>query len=220
VAERDWYAWHAPYEDPNSGLSQRLAWVQDRVRAALDAAPPGPLRTISLCAGHGRDLIGPLSRHPRRGDVTARLVELDPRNAEVAGRLAAEAGLENVEVVIGDAALTSLYADLVPADLVLVCGVFGNITNAGIERMTGYCTQLCATGGTVIWTRGRWAPDLVPQVCAWFEERGFEREWLSSAGGLQCVGAHRFTGVPAPLERDVVMFRFNDHDVRSGPDRG
>lgn len=110
VAERDWYAWHAPYDDPDSGLSRRLSWVQDRVRAALDEAPPGPLRAISLCAGQGADLIVPLSRHPRRGDVTARLVELDPRNAAVARRLAAEASLDRLAVVRGDAALTSQYA--------------------------------------------------------------------------------------------------------------
>lgn len=220
MSERDWYEWHAPYDDPDSGLSRRLAWVRDRVRAALDAAPPGPLRAISLCAGQGRDLIVPLARHPRRGDVTARLVELDPRNAEVARRLAAEAGLDRVEVVTGDASLTRQYADMVQAGLVLVCGVFGNMTNAGVERLIGYCTQLCATGGTVIWTRGRWEPDLVPQVCAWFEERGFEREWLSPPGHPQCCGAHRFTGIPAALERDAIMFKFNDHNVHRGPDRG
>ena len=220
MAERDWYEWHAPYDDPDSGLSRRLAWVQDRVRAALDEAPPGPLRVLSLCAGQGRDLIVPLREHPRRDDVTARLVEMDPRNAAEARRLAAEAGLDNLEVVIGDAALTSQYADMVAAGLVLVCGVFGNITNAGVERVIGYCTQLCATGGTVVWTRGRWEPDLVPQVCAWFEGRGFERVWLSAPGSLQCCGAHRFTATPAPLERDAVMFRFNDRDVRRGPDCG
>src|SRR5580693_1716463 len=117
VSEHDWYAWHADYDNPGSGLSRRLGWVQDRVRAALDDAPPGPFRAISLCAGQGRDLIGVLVSHPRRADVTARLVELDPRNTEVAHRLAAEAGLSNVEIVTGDASRTSAYADLVPADL-------------------------------------------------------------------------------------------------------
>jgi len=48
VAERDWYSWHAPYDDPDSDLSRRLAWVQDRIRAALDEAPPGPIRAISI----------------------------------------------------------------------------------------------------------------------------------------------------------------------------
>jgi hypothetical protein len=223
VTQRDWYAWHAPYDDPGSGLSMRLSWVQERIRAALDGAPAGPVRLISVCAGQGRDVIGALADHPRRADVTARLVELDPRNTEVATRLAAAAALDNVQIVTGDASLTSQYTDLVPADLVLVCGLFGNMTNAHIERVTGFCGQLCASGGTVIWTRGRWArdgePDLVPQVCAWFEERGFERVWLSDPDYPQCVGAHRRTTPPDPLTPDAVMFEFTDHDPAHGPTR-
>jgi len=221
VTERDWYAWHDAYNDPGSGLSRRLAWVQDRIRAALDSAPPGPFRAVSICAGQGRDLIGALAAHPRRGDVTARLVELDPRNTEVARRLAAAASLPGLEIVTGDAALAGQYAGLVPADLVLACGLFGNITDAHVGRMIGYCTQLCATGGTVVLTRARWEPDLVPRICEWFEERGFERAWLSEpqAEFPQCCGAHRFTGTPAPLEENAVMFAFTDHDVRRGPRR-
>jgi len=30
----DWYAWHDHYDDPNSGLAQRLRAVQGQVRAA------------------------------------------------------------------------------------------------------------------------------------------------------------------------------------------
>lgn len=219
-SRRDWYDWHAPYDDPSSGLSRRLSWVRDRIRAALDEAPPGPVRLLSLCAGQGRDVLGVLPNHPRRADVTARLVELDPRNTQVARRLAAGAGLPlgpgpgAVEIVTGDASLTSQYDGFAPAGVVLACGLFGNMTDADIERVAGYCTQLCATGGTVIWTRGRSLrhapdrPDLVPQVCAWFEERGFERVWLSSPHYQHCCGAHRFTGRPAPLERGATMFTF------------
>jgi len=134
-AQRDWYAWHDDYDRPGSGLAQRLEWVRERARAALDTAPPGPLRAISLCAGQGRDLIGALAGHPRRADVTARLVELDPRNTEVARRLASEAGLPGIQIVTGDAALTSQYADLVPADLVLACGLFGNMTPAWLPAL-------------------------------------------------------------------------------------
>jgi hypothetical protein len=85
-------------------------------------------------------------------------------------------------VVTGDAALTRLYAGMVPAGLVLACGIFGNMPDAAVERTTGYRTRLCASGGTVIWTR----------------ERGFEREWLSGPEHHQCCGAHRFTGPPGP----------------------
>jgi Putative methyltransferase len=219
VAERDWHDWHAAYDNPGSGLARRLSWVQDRIRAALDAAPAGPVRAISLCAGQGRDLIGALADHPRARDVTARLVELDPRNTEVAARLAAQAGLGNIEIVTGDAALTSQYAALVPADIVLACGLFGNMTDAHIEATIGYCAQLCAMNGTVIWTRARWAPDLVPQVCAWFEERDFEQAWLSGPRYRQCTGAHRRTAPPAPLDPNATMFAFTTHDVATGPHR-
>jgi hypothetical protein len=219
MTPRDWYAWHAHYDTPDSSLSLRLSWVQDQLRAALAGAKAGPLRVISLCAGQGRDLIGVLADHPRAADVTARLVELDPRNTEVAARLAAEAGLANVEIVTGDASLTSQYADLAPADIVLACGLFGNLTDAHIESTIGYCAQLCAEGGTVIWTRARWEPDLVPQICAWFEERGFERVWLSGPERRQCTGAHRRTAPPLPLDLNAIMFTFTNHDIRTGPSR-
>ena len=219
MAERNWYAWHDSYDNPGSGLSRRLSWVQDQVRAVLDSAPPGPLRAVSLCAGQGRDIIGVLTDHPRREDVRALLVERDPRNTEFAATLAAAAGLRNVAIVTGDAARTSQYAAMVPADLVLACGLFGNMTNADIERTIGYCAQLCAAGGAVIWTRARWEPDLVPQVCAWFEERGFERAWLSEPGYHQCVGTHRRTAPPVPLEQGAVMFTMANHERLTGPVR-
>jgi Putative methyltransferase len=221
VTEWDWYTWHHDYDEPGTALAQRLAAVQDQIRAALDAAPPGPLHAVSLCAGQGRDLIGALARHPRRDDVSARLVELDPRNAAVARDAAA--GLPQVEVVTGDAALTDHYAGMVPAYLVLVCGVFGNMTDDDVRRTIGYCTQLCAYGGTVVWTRGRWEPDLVPQICDWFADRGFELLWVSDPAQGWGAGAHRFTASPTPhvpLERGARMFTFSGHHPRSGPDRG
>jgi len=219
MAQRDWYDWHAFYDDPQSGLSRRLSWVQDQVRAALDRAPAGPLRALSICAGQGLDLIGVLAEHPRGADVTARLVELDPRNTEVASALAAAAGLPNVEIVTGDASLTSAYADLAPAGLVLACGLLGNMTDADVQATIGYCAQLCAENGTVIWTRARWAPDLVPQICNWFEERGFERAWLSPPNYTQCAGAHRRIAPPDPLDPAAVMFTFANHNPATGPAR-
>lgn len=204
----DWYAWHADYDRPDSALSRRLAEVRDQVRAALDAAPAGPLRAVSLCAGQGSDLLPVLATHPRRDDVTARLVELDPRNAEVARRFADAAGLDRVEVVVGDAARTDRYADLAPAHLVLVCGIFGNIVDADIRNTVRHCAALCATGGTVLWTRHREEPDLVPTICEWFAEEGFEAVAVSSPADRVGVGAHRFTGTPRPLAAGATMFEF------------
>ncbi|MGW4497284.1 methyltransferase domain-containing protein [Micromonospora sp. NPDC004336] len=205
---RDWHAWHEDYEDPGSALSRRLAEVRSRIRAALDVAPPGRLRAVSVCAGQGRDLIPVLAVHPRRDDVTARLVELDPRNAEVARSAARAAGLSSVEVVVGDAARTDAYADLVPADLVLVCGVFGNVSEADVRATVRHCAALCATGGTVFWTRHRRSPDLVPTICDWFAEEGFTPLAVSSPADGVGVGVHRFDGRPRPLPAGVTMFEF------------
>jgi hypothetical protein len=200
VSAVNWHGWHDDYDRPGSSLARRLDAVQARVSVALDSAPPGPLRAISLCAGQGRDLLEVLAGHPRRDDVRALLVELDQRNADAARARARAAGLERVEIVTGDAALTDNYRDMAPADLVLVCGVFGNITLGDIERTVGACCQLCKAGGTVIWTRSRAAPDRVPLICEWLEDRGFDRQWLSEPDAGFGVGAHRFSGEPQPLE--------------------
>jgi hypothetical protein len=205
----DWHAWHGGYDIPASSLAQRLDVVREQVRLALDRCPAGPLRLVSLCAGQGRDVLRVLPDHPRRADVTARLVELDPRNADAARQAAVDAGLHGVEVVEGDAALTDHYAGLVPADVVLVCGVFGNLGDDDIERTCGYCVQLCRTGGTLVWTRGRGPrPDRVPRICSWLEARGFERVWLSEPDVGYGVGVHRFAGRSEPLAVGERMFRF------------
>jgi hypothetical protein len=146
--------------------------------------------------------------------VRARLVELDPELAADARSAAADAGLTGVEVVVGDAALTDHYLELAPADLVLVCGVYGNISNADVEATVAACTALCATGGTVVWTRGRKPElELVPRICGWYEERGFERVWLADPEIQLCVGAHRYTGVPEPLRGGRRLFDFVGYDV-------
>jgi ubiquinone/menaquinone biosynthesis C-methylase UbiE len=207
----DWHSWHGDYDVPGSSLARRLQVVQAQLRLALDAAPLGPLTVVSLCAGEGRDLLEVLPTHPRRDDVRARLVELDPRSTAVAAEAVRAAGLTNVEVVEGDAALTDRYQGLVPADVVLVCGVFGNISDEDIENTIGACRRLTKTGGTVIWTRHREEPDLVPTICRWFEEREFDLVWLSDRDAGFGVGVHRFTGQPDPLVLGRSMFTFVRH---------
>ncbi|KOG29401.1 class I SAM-dependent methyltransferase family protein [Streptomyces resistomycificus] len=209
----DWHAWHDDYDRADSALGRRLHVVRERIRTALDARPPGAVRVVSVCAGQGRDLLGALSGHPRRDDVAARLVELDPRNVAAARRAAGALGLDRVEAVVGDAALTEHYRGMAPADLVLMCGVFGNVCDEDIERTTTFCTQLCADGGTLVWTRHRKRPDVFPKICDWLEGRGFVREWLSAPDAGFGVGVHRFAGEPAPLAVGERMFTFVGYDV-------
>ncbi|MGY3061403.1 ubiquinone/menaquinone biosynthesis C-methylase UbiE [Streptomyces sp. TE3672] len=209
----DWNAWHGKYDVADSWMERRLRTVQSQSRAALDNAPAGPLKVISLCAGDGRDLLHVLSDHPRRHEVRARLVELDARNTAAASETARLAKLDQVEVVTGDASLIDQYRGMTPADLVLVCGVFGNITDSDIGGTIGACNQLCKTGGSVIWTRNRAAPDRVPMICDWFDEQGFELQWLSEPDAGYGVGVHRFTGTPRPLRTSTRLFEFVGYDV-------
>ncbi|WP_250213402.1 class I SAM-dependent methyltransferase family protein [Acrocarpospora catenulata] len=191
--------------------------VQEQIRLALETTPPGPVKVISVCAGQGRDLLPVLKDHPQRDDVEAHLVELDPRNASAARDAAAALGLRQVDVLTADASLTDHYQGLAPADIVLLCGIFGNITEDHIKRTVSFCPQLCATGGTVIWTRNRRQPDLVPSICAWFEDLGFERQWVSAPDLGYGVGVHRFTGEPQPLAPREQMFDFVGSDKLRNP---
>jgi hypothetical protein len=209
----DWHAWHDTYETSDSQHTRRLRTVTEKIRSTLDAAPPGPIRVVSVCAGQGRDLLGALADHPRRADVSARLVELDPRNTSAARETAAALGLPGVEAVTGDASLTDTYSGAVPAQLVLVVGVFGNLTPADIEHTTDFLGGLCAPGATVIWSRNRKSPDLFPRVCDWLEQRGFDRVWVSEPDVVQGIGVHRFTGEPRPLPPGERMFTFVGYDV-------
>ncbi|MFC9083557.1 methyltransferase [Streptomyces sp. NPDC057062] len=185
----DWQQWQDRYDTADSPLARRLVTVQERIRLALEDCPLGPLQVVSLCAGQGRDLLGVLPGHPRGQDVSARLVELDPRNVEAAAEAARSAELHSIEATAADAALLEHYDGMVPADVVLICGVFGNIVDREIERTIDACTQLCKAGGRVIWTRNRKTPDRVPLICEWFEERGFDREWVTEPFPTWRVGA-------------------------------
>jgi hypothetical protein len=205
VPERDWVAWHEPYEDPDSPHSWRLRTVQRRLADALDACGPGPITLVSLCAGQGRDVIGVLPGHPRRDDVRARLVELDPRNVERAR--ADAAGLTGVDVVGGDASLTSHYGDVVPADVVLACGIFGNVPDDDIASTVRHLPMFCAPGATVLWTRHTKPPDLTPAIRQWFRDAGFD-EVAFDAERLVSVGTNRSAGGTVPFDPDVTLFTF------------
>jgi hypothetical protein len=206
-ASVDWHAWHAGYEDPGSELGRRLAAVQRQLGGALDQMPAGPIRAISVCAGQGHDLIGVLAEHPRRADVSARLVELDPKNVALARSAAHAIGLERVEAVAADASLTDAYMGAVPADVVIVCGVFGNIAAADVANTIEQLGQLCAPQATVIWTRHRRAPDLVPQIRDSFERAGFAEIAFEDAPPFG-IGSNRLQRAPEPLQPGVKLFDF------------
>ncbi len=205
----DWIAWHDGYADPTTRIAQRLPVVQAHLRSFLDRCDAPTIRAVALCSGSGADVLPVLADHPAGRRVRARLVESDAELAERARAAARAAGLEGVEVVTGDASTTDAVVGAVPADLVLVCGVFGNISDADVERTVRALPQLCSEGATVLWTRHRGEPDLTPSIRAWLGEAGFaERAFDSSGTGGFGVGSHELRGEPQPLRTGVRLFTF------------
>jgi hypothetical protein len=205
----DWVAWHEGYADPTSRIARRLPVVQAHIRVFLDHCDAAEIRVISFCSGTGSDLLPVLADHPAQVRVRARLVEFDPELAERARTTASELKLRGVEVVTGDASVTDSFAGIVPADLVLACGVFGNIPNSDVERTVRAMPQLCAERATVIWTRHRGEPDLTPAIRSWFREAGFVELAFDSPGlGSYAVGSNRLSAKPQPLQRGIRLFTF------------
>lgn len=207
---RDWLAWHDAYDRPDGWLSDRLGVVRSAVGGRLESAPPGSIRVLSLCAGDGRDVLPVAAGHARRADVRGRLVELDPVLADRARSAAGPAGLA-VEVVTGDAADPANLVDAVPADLVLLCGIFGNIVPSDVHSTVSALPMLCATGAIVVWTRHRRSPDLTPSIRRWCADVGCRELAFESAGaGAWSVGVAQYLREPAVLDLAGRLFVFRD----------
>lgn len=204
----DWTAWHEAYARRGSGLGDRLAVVRSHIDRCLAATSPEPVRVVSACAGDGRDLLGVLAGRSDADRVTALLVEYDTGLAARA-RQAAQALTARVNVQQADAAQSDVYAGAVPADLVLFCGIFGNISDADVQATVEAAPQLCAPGAEVIWTRHRRDPDLTPSIRRWFGAAGFEEvDFVVPDDDLWSVGVHRLSGEPHPLKLGCHWFTF------------
>lgn len=216
---KDWVGWHAGYDDPASALSVRLRRVRAHLADAIAVAPAGPVRLVSLCAGQGHDVLGVLPDHPRRDDVSAVLVEADAHNAGQARRHAQEAGLAQVEVRVADASMVDSFADALPADVLLLCGIFGNVSDDDVKTIVTAAPALCTVGATVIWTRHRRSPDLTPQLRAWFAEQGFDEVAFESldTGKPTAVGVSRLRRRTAATPPGHRLFTFRPR--RAGPRR-
>lgn len=206
---RDYVRWHDEYDDPASALSARLRQVQRVIEDWFDRTP-GRVRILSSCAGQGHDLLGVLERRPADRDrVTGTLLELDPTNADVARRWIDDLGVD-LQVVAADAGVTDAYTGHVPADLVLLSGIMGNITGTDIERLVHVSRQFCAPGATVVWTRGDHSPDLGPDIRRWCADAGFAE--VSHDDGIEGtgmrVGVNRLVTDPEPLRPGQQIFTF------------
>jgi len=207
---RDWVDWHRAYDDTASALSRRLAVISRMIRDVLDSAPPGDIRVVSLCAGDGRDLIGAATGHPRAADLEGVLVELDAQLAATAAVGVASVS-NRVTVLNGDAGVTAGFRAALPVDLLLLCGIFGNLSDEDVRTTIAAVPAMTRAGATVIWTRHRREPDLTPSIRRWFDDAGCtSMELVSPGAGGFAIGAERRRDVPASGLLPDRLFSFRD----------
>lgn len=100
---------------------------------------------LSLCAGDGRDLIAAV-----RDDLNrigrAVLVELDPKLAMQAEKAARATQLTRVEIRCQDAGAVDSYIDVLPADVLMLCGIFGNIGQRDVKNVIDDITAFLDQG--------------------------------------------------------------------------
>lgn len=198
---KDWHAWHEAYDDPTSSLARRLAVVRRRLTMALDA--PGQQRLLSLCAGDGRDVISVLADREAALPVSAVLVEQDEDLARRALEAATSRRLSAVEVRCADAGGPSSFADLLPVDVLLLCGIFGNIDHEQVKEVIDVVPQMLVNGGFVIWTRGGSDPDRRPEIRRWFRAAGLAEIAFHGAPEAFGVGVNRLVSPSEAPERPL-----------------
>jgi hypothetical protein len=217
---RDWHSWHREYDDPASSLSRRLEEVRVRLAALLEVGT-GPVRLLSLCAGDGRDTIPVLAGSERH--VRATLVELDPELGEAAEAAARAAGVD-IDVRTDDAGLVAAWSDVLPVDVLMLCGVFGNVADGDVALTVTAARSMLSPGGAVIWTRGHRVPhdqdplpsgavpsdgsDQSERVRGLFTASGFEEvAFVKPADATYRVGVVRLaTPSTAPLPDRLFSF--------------
>jgi hypothetical protein len=214
-AVTDWRQWYTQYDDPDTSLARRLVVVRQRIGEALATLrspkplrSAAPLRILSLCSGDGRDLLPELvDVEPQR--YRAVLVESDRSIAADAVKTSGALGLDGVRVITGDAGTTSTFIEHLPVDLLLLCGIFGNVSPDDIQATLMAAPAMLVDGGFVIWTRGSFKSDLRPTIRAWVQQAGLvETSWDSEPDGYG-VGVARLTeGRPGQAELPAKLFSF------------
>src|ERR1035437_761009 len=190
-------------------ISRQPLRVQEYIRQALDDHR-GSMQALSACSGDGRDILGVLSERDDADRVRATLIKVNPRIAESARGIVAAAKLTAIEVRMADAGNTDAYVGAVPADLVILVGIFGNISDEDLERTIHAAPQFCRPGANLLWSRGRVHSDRNDAVRAWFAEAGFaELDYATRDSGRRpALGAMRYDGELQPLIPGSQLFRF------------
>ena len=141
--------------------------------------------------------------------VHAVLVEAHPEIADRARRSAATVA-SHVEVRTRDAGVTDAYLGAVPAELVLLVGILGNILAGALARTIAYARAPAPAAATLLWSRARAGGDLNDMVRARLAAAGFtELDYATlDTGTWPAVGVVRYDGPPVPLPTGQQLFTF------------
>jgi hypothetical protein len=109
--------------------------------------------------------------------------------------------------VCDDATLASSYEGALPADVLVFCGVLGNIEDRSLRRVINRLPELCAPDAAVVWTRHRRPPDMSRPIRSYLADAGFE-ERIVEADRAFAVGTHRLVVEPRPPQETQPLFTF------------
>ena len=101
-----------------------------------------------------------------------------------------------------------------PADVVLLVGVLGNLGDADVAATLAAMPQLCAPGATLVWSRGRsvdGTDDYVTPVREALAAAGFGEVSLTPfdvGDDHTALGVVRYDGPAVPLAPGALWFTF------------
>lgn len=206
---KDWKKWHTLYDNNESGQAKRLRLVQESIGDSLPNSLKEEYQIIDICSGDGRDLLDVLAHYPHKDRTQSYLVELDEKLAKESRERASDKGLRNVIVFNGDASFLNVYKNIPPADLLLLCGVFGNISDTDIRTTIELLPQLSKKGTKIIWTRHLRQPHAVRIIQNLFIASNFsEIDFKITDDRSYAIATYEFVGSPKPLNEDAQLFTF------------
>jgi alpha-beta hydrolase superfamily lysophospholipase/SAM-dependent methyltransferase len=145
------------------GIRQRKTNLETLLRAVIARtnAEGLPVRIVDVAAGGGRYLLETMRALPEIA-MTALLRDYKPENVEAARKLAAEFGLTNVTVELGNAFDRGSLAAIRPRPTIaIVSGLFELFPeNAGVLESLRGLTELLEPGGYLIYTNQPWHPQV------------------------------------------------------------
>lgn len=106
--------------------------------------------------------------------------------------------------------MTNSYRGAVPADIVLLVGLLGNMSHEDVSTTIATTPQMCRTGATLIWSRGRDRDDINDRVRGELTAARFtECDYAASDQRTRpAAGLVRYDGTTVPLDPTRRLFTF------------